>query len=143
LADVVRSELTVAVAVVSKRHAIAANPADDKPLEKRWSFTRRALATVIATRLCTLKKSALVSFVLLPRNVAGVRIAMERKPFFAWKLSFPKATVRLLVPASLPKSEGASVARIVQHLQGSRISQWAPEQIAFVRAAAKATRKQQ
>ena len=66
-----------------------------------------------------------------------MRITYERRPFF------PRQLVVLPMP-SLPRAtihKGARVARVVEHPQGARVIERAPDHIAFARAVPEAARE--
>ena len=84
-----------------------------------------------------LAQHRLVVFEVVPADVARMRITYERRPFF------PRQLVVLPMP-SLPRAtihKGARVARVVEHPQGARVIERAPDHIAFARAVPEAARE--
>ena len=76
----VHRDVLVAPRAVADVHVTATQPAHDAALQKRGTFTRRALRPIEGQRLGGLGESALVFRVLLPRDVAGMSIGEQGEP---------------------------------------------------------------
>ena len=106
-------------------------------------FARWALAALRATGLGTFTQPALVVFVVVPRDVAGMRITDQRVPLLAREQLNRAPAIGAAAHPQASKDKRPRVPRVVQHMERARMREAAPDELALVRSRAQASRKRE
>src|SRR5262249_25143653 len=122
--------------MVADRHPLPAAAADDQALQEGGSFPGRTLPPVSAVGLGALPQPWLAALMWLPGDVAPMRAGQQGLPLFRWQAAATVMAILALAGAGTAVEEGAGITGVVQDLQGPRLDQRSPDQLASAGAPA-------
>lgn len=129
--------------MIAHRHAIAAFPANDQPLQECRPFSRWAMFSVAPKDLTVLPQLLTIRFKLLPGDVAHMDILEEKWPFFLRHRLNMQGTIQSFARMSASIAERPSIARIPQNFQHAIMCQSRPMNRSGMRASANTVWKEQ
>jgi hypothetical protein len=133
LADIGGDHLLGRVAVMNA-HSLSTNAAYDATLHKRRPFPWRPRFPCSSEPQRVLGEAILIGLKLLPTDVADMNIRNHELPFRPGNLGRAVLAVWQKVSADATIDECAGIARIMQHLEDSRMRGSHPMQLALVQA---------
>jgi hypothetical protein len=131
LTQVVRYSACSAL-VITYRHTLPTQGADRQALQQRRTFARRPSFPIRTARVRIVAQAPSVLLELLPADVGFMCIAYKRDPFLLRESLASMATVEKFSLPQASKAEGAGTARVVQHVQSTRVPQVCPYHLASV-----------
>ena len=140
LADIGRDHLVVGDAVMNA-HPFSANAADHAALQKRRAFACRTGLPCSSEPQRVLGEALLIGLKLLPADVAGMSTGKQERPIRSRNFRRAVLSVRQKTSADAAVDERAGVARVVQHLEDSRVLRPHPMQLTLVHPLANAARE--
>jgi len=126
---------------VMNAHPFSANATENATLQKCWAFACRTGLASSSESQRVLGEPFLIDLKLFPGNIAGVNPGNHELPLRSRNFHRAVLAVGQTASAHAAIDEGSGVARIMKHLEDSRVRRSHPVQLAFVQALANAARE--
>src|SRR5689334_24382084 len=102
-------------------HPLSADATENAALQKCWAFACRTGLPRSSESQSVLGEPFLIDLKLFPGNIAGVNPGNHELPLCSWNFHRAVLAVGQTASAHATIDESPSVARIVKHLEDSRV----------------------